>query len=152
MRRGHRLMRGPGQMGSREEGWPVAKRGSTSSDVEIVPALRRGEPEAFGLFVERFHRILLDYARRAGLPPLERDEFASELLDDVALHIMTRTTPLPDNPRMYLLSAFRHKLLNAKRARGRRGRVVSEAVRDAYADCDFALAADAAAGSSEGSL
>src|SRR4051812_45653765 len=145
-------MRGPGRGGSTEERWPVASRGSTTSDVEIVAALRRGEPDAFRLFVARFHRILLDYPRRAGLPPLERDEFVSELLDDVALHVMTRTAPLPNNPRMYLLSAFRHKLLNAKRARGRRGRVVSEAVRDAYADCDFALAADAAAGSSEGSL
>lgn len=145
-------MRGPGQAGDREERWPVAQRGSTPSDVEIVAALRRGEADAYRVFVERFHRILLDYARRAGLAPLERDEFVSELLDDVALHVMTRTGPLPDNPRMYLLSAFRHKLLNAKRARVRRGRVVSEATRDAYADVDFAHAADVAAGCSESSM
>ena len=145
-------MRRPGQVGGTEEGWPVAQRGSTMSDVEILAAMRRGEPGAFALFVERHHRILLDYARRAGLAETERDEFVGDLLDDVALHVMTRTTPLPDNPRLYLLSAFRHKLLNSKRARGRRTRVVSEAVRDAYADCDFANAADVAAGSSEGNL
>jgi RNA polymerase sigma factor (sigma-70 family) len=120
-----------------------------ASDYEIVVAMRRGEAAAFEQFVERFHRILLDYARRAGVPGADRDELVSELLDDVALQLMTRSTPLPQNPRMYLLAAFRNKLLNRKRARGRRNRVVSEAVRDAYADCDFADGADAAAGCSE---
>lgn len=145
-------MHGRERVDRAEEGWPVTKRGSTMADAEVLDAMRRGESGAYTQFVERHHRFLLDYARRAGLAPHERDEFVSELLDDVALHIMTRTAPLPDDPRLYLLSAFRHKLLNSKRARGRRGRVVSEAVRDAYADLDFAYGADAAAGCSEGSL
>ncbi|MDB4881332.1 MAG: hypothetical protein JWL95_98 [Gemmatimonadetes bacterium] len=145
-------MRRPGQVGATEDGRPVAHGGSTLSDVEVIAAMRRSEPGAFALFVERHHRILLDYARRAGLRGIERDELVAELLDDVALHFMTRDTPLPDSPRMYLLSAFRHKLLNSKRARARRGRMVSEAVRDTYADCDFAHTGDAAAGSSEGNV
>jgi len=117
-------------------------------DYDIVVAMRRGEALAFERFVERFHRILLDYARRAGVAPTERDELVSELLDDVAIQLMTRSTPLPQNPRMYLLSALRHKLLNRKRGRERRHRVVSEAARAAYADRDLATG-EAAAGCSE---
>ena len=89
-------------------------------DYDIVAAMRRGESASFEQFVERFHRILLDYARRAGVPPTERDELVGELLDDVAIQLMTRSAPLPQNPRMYLLSALRHRLLNRKRGRERR--------------------------------
>jgi RNA polymerase sigma factor (sigma-70 family) len=103
-------------------------------DYDIVAAMRRGESASFEQFVERFHRILLDYARRAGVPPMERDELVGELLDDVAIQLMTRSSPLPQNPRMYLLSALRHRLLNRKRGRERRQRVVSEAARAAFGD------------------
>ena len=105
----------------------------TMKDYDIVVAMRRGEAVAFERYIERFHRILLDYARRSGVPASERDELVSELLDDVAIQLMTRSAPLPQNPRMYLLSALRHKLLNRKRGSERRRRVVSEAARAAYA-------------------
>jgi RNA polymerase sigma factor (sigma-70 family) len=124
---------------------------SALRDHDIVVAMRRGEPAAFEWFVERFHRIVLDYARRAGVADaLERDELVSELLDDVAMQLMTRTGPLPQNPRLYLLSAFRHKLLNRKRARERRERMVAEAARAAYA-CD-GVDGEGAAGCSEAML
>jgi len=121
-------------------------------DVELVAAMRRGEPRAIERFIERHHRLLLDYARRAGLPAEERDEFVSDLLDDVALQLITRDAPPPDNPRLYLLAALRHKLLNTKRARERRNRVVSEAVRDVSVDCDFAYGSDVAASASEATM
>ena len=105
-----------------------------TKDYDIVVAMRRGESAAFEQFVERFHRILLDYARRAGVPDMERDELVGELLDDVAIQLMTRSAPLPQNPRMYLLSALRHRLLNRKRDRERRQRVVSEAARAVFGD------------------
>jgi DNA-directed RNA polymerase specialized sigma24 family protein len=117
-------------------------------DYDIVVAMRRGEPAAFEQYLERFHRILLDYARRAGVAPSERDELVSELLDDVAIQLITRSGPLPQNPRMYLLSALRHRLLNRKRGRERRRRVVSEAARASYAGRDPA-ASESAAGCSE---
>ena len=122
--------------------------GDGGSDYSIIAAMRRGEAEAFEQYVERFHRILLDYARRAGVPPTERDELVSELLDDVAIQLMTRSAPLPQNPRMYLLSALRHKLLNRKRGSERRRRMVSEAARAAYGDRDPA-GGETAAGCSE---
>ena len=121
--------------------------GSTR-DYDIVAAMRRGESASFVQFVERFHHILLDYARRAGVPAAERDELVSELLDDVAIQLMTRSGPLPQNPRMYLLSALRHRLLNRKRSRDRRQRVVSEAARAAYGDAQTG-ARESAAGCSE---
>jgi DNA-directed RNA polymerase specialized sigma24 family protein len=121
--------------------------GSTR-DYDIVAAMHRGESASFAQFVERFHHILLDYARRAGVAAAERDELVSELLDDVAIQLMTRSGPPPQNPRMYLLSALRHKLLNRKRGSERRRRVVSEAARAAYADGDRA-AGESAAGCSE---
>jgi DNA-directed RNA polymerase specialized sigma24 family protein len=119
----------------------------TKKDYEIVVAMRRGEAVAFERYIERFHRILLDYARRAGVAASERDEMVSELLDDVAIQLMTRSAPLPQNPRMYLLSALRHKLLNRKRGSERRRRVVSEAARAAYGD--GAHSGESAAGCSE---
>src|SRR5215207_1078808 len=118
-------------------------------DYDIVVAMRRGEALAFECFIERFHRILLDYARRAGVAPAERDELVSELLDDVAIQLMTRSAPLPQNPRMYLLSALRHKLLNRKRGSERRRRMVSEAARAAYGGNRDAAAGEMAAGCSE---
>ena len=121
--------------------------GSTR-DYDIVAAMHRGESASFVQFVERFHPILLDYARRAGVSAAERDELVSELLDDVAIQLMTRSAPLPQNPRMYLLSALRHRLLNRKRGRERRQRVVAEAARAAYGDVP-ADSRESAAGCSE---
>ena len=126
----------------------MRKAGDAVKDYDIVVAMRRGEAVAFEHYIERFHRILLDYARRAGVAASERDEMVSELLDDVAIQLITRSAPLPQNPRMYLLAALRHKLLNRKRGSERRRRVVSEAARAAYADRDPA-AGESAAGCSE---
>jgi RNA polymerase sigma factor (sigma-70 family) len=125
---------------------------ATSHDRELLIAVQRGDARAFARFIERYHRLLLEYARRAGVPSGDRDELVGELLDDVALHLMTRGAALPENPRHYLLSAFRHRLLNSKRARGRRDRVVSEAVREGYGDYDAAAGGNAAAGCSEASI
>jgi len=121
---------------------------ASTKDYDIVAAMRRGDSASFTRFVERFHHILLDYARRAGVSASERDELVSELLDDVAIQLMTRTAPLPQHPRMYLLSALRHRMLNRKRSRERRQRVVSEAARAAYGDAP-ADARESAVGCSE---
>ena len=48
------------------------------------------------------------------MPAVERDELVGELLDDVAIQLMTRSGPLPQNPRMYLLSALRHRIADVK--------------------------------------
>lgn len=120
--------------------------GAALRDDEIVAGMRRGEPAAFTCFVERHHRLLLDYARRAGVADAgERDELVTELLDDVAMQLLTRSGALPRNVRHYLLAAFRHKLLNRKRARERRRRAVAEAT------ATYAAEDQRAAGCSEAS-
>ena len=130
--------------------WTSSMREASGAvkDYDIIVAMRRGEAVAFERYIERFHRILLDYARRAGVAPSERDELVSELLDDVAIQLVSRGGPLPQNPRMYLLRALRHKLLNRKRGSERRRRLVSEAARASYGDHDPA-AGESAAGCSE---
>ena len=142
-----------------DAGSPEGSRGDARAvpdgigpDRELVAAMQRGDVGSFARFIERYHRLLLDYARRAGVPITDRDELVGELLDDVALQLMTRGATLPENPRRYLLSALRHRLLNSKRARGRRDRVVREAVRDAYGDFDPLRDAHVAAGCSEASV
>lgn len=119
-------------------------------DLEILTAMRSGNPSAYEAFIARFHRLLLDYARKAALRGAERDEFVDELLDDIALQFMTPDSPLPQNPRMYVIAAFRHKFLNLKRGRGRRERVIREAVQEAAATYEFADDGQVVAGCSEG--
>lgn len=149
-------MRRPGPQGRDEDKYPLGRKAGAGAskdatrDVDIIAALRRGESSAYEAFISRFHRVLLEYARRGGVRSADRDEFVEDLLDDVALQFMTPSTPLPQSPRMYVITAFRNKLLNLKRARGRRERMVCEAVRDAVDDCDFANTADVMAGCSEG--
>ena len=142
-----------------EERWPEGRRTSAplapkvaSADHGLLAALQSGEAGAFARFIERYHRLLLDYARRAGVPSTDRDELVGELLNDVALQLMTRGGALPESPRQYLLSALRHRLLNAKRARGRRERVVREAAHDAYGDYDASSGTGAAVGCSEANV
>src|SRR5437764_4174900 len=128
------------------DGWATVERSvGPTKDYDILVAMRRGESASFERFVERFHHILLDYARRAGVPAIERDELVGELLDDVAIQLMTRSAPLPQNPRMYLLSALRHRLLNRKRGRERRQRVVAEAAHAAFGDAPAGRGESAAA-------
>jgi RNA polymerase sigma factor (sigma-70 family) len=153
-------MERPGQRDEKGASWPVAEGIDTTgiddegrtTDAEIVAGMRRGETRAVERFIGRHHRLLLDYARRAGLPSDERDAVVGELLEDVAMQLMTQNAPLPTNLRLYLLTALRNRLVNWKRARERRNRVVSEAARDSYADCDFAQHGDVAAGSSQANV
>jgi RNA polymerase sigma factor (sigma-70 family) len=120
-----------------------------SSDVDLVIRLRTGAPVAFEQFVDRFHPVLLDYARRAGVDQPERDELVSDVLSDVALHFLTPGVGTPRNPRMYLITAFRNRLINGKRGHARREHHHATAVREAALDSDYADDGDAAAGCSE---
>src|SRR5215208_3384159 len=83
MRKAGRPGGGSGATGGGGE-WTVERRDPASDvaaaapkDYDIVVAMRRGEAVAFEQFVARFHRVLLDYARRAGVAPMDRDELVS---------------------------------------------------------------------------
>ena len=128
-------------------GAPATRAAAT--DYDLVVALVDGGASAFERFVERFHRILFEYARREGVRPSESDELVSETLGDVAMRFMTARAALPRNPRMYLLAAFRRRLINHRRSHLRRQRVVAEAARDAMGDCVYADESDVVVGCSE---
>lgn len=110
-----------------DDGVETSGRDSDANDAALVASMRRGDPRAYEAFLERFHRVLLDYARRGGVTSADRDEFVEQLLDDLAMEFMMPGRSVPRNPRMYVLSAFRKKLLNLKRARGRRERAIRDA-------------------------
>lgn len=147
--------------GSREAGdderrrsaWDASTRSALDAenarDRELLASLRRGDSPAFEAYVERFHRLLLDYARRSGVSSADEDELVEQLLNDVALQIMMPGAQVPASPRMYLLRALRNRLLNTKRARGRRERVVREASEEISAHCGDSDV-ERAAGCSEG--
>jgi RNA polymerase sigma factor (sigma-70 family) len=111
--------------------------------------MRTGAPAAFEAFVERFHRVLLDYARRAGVDEPDRDELVGDVLSDVALHFLTPGTAVPGNPRMYLIAAFRNNLFNKRRGRARREKAHSGMLREAAVDSEYADDGEVAAGCSE---
>lgn len=126
----------PGRRGPRRDdqkrtvgndGLETSGRDSDANDAALVASMRRGDPRACEAFLERFHRVLLDYARRGGVTSADRDEFVEQLLDDLAMEFMMPGRALPSNPRMYVLAAFRKKLLNLKRARGRLERAIRNA-------------------------
>lgn len=129
----------------REEGEPL-------DDVALVVRMRAGAPRAFEHYVERFHRVLLDYARRAGVDAHRRDEFVRDVLSDTALHFLAPGSPVPNNPRMYLIAAFRNKLLNGKRDRARREKALGGALREVALDSDYVDPGNAAAGCSEAAV
>jgi RNA polymerase sigma factor (sigma-70 family) len=135
--------------GSAESNAIASLSQSESGDVDLVIRMRTGAAVAFEQFVERFHPVLLDYARRAGVDQPERDELVSDVLSDVALHFLTPGIGTPRNPRMYLITAFRNRLLNGRRGHMRREHHHATAVREAALDSDYADDGDAAAGCSE---
>jgi RNA polymerase sigma factor (sigma-70 family) len=114
--------------------------------------MRTGAPAAFEEFVERFHPVLLNYARRAAVGRSERDELVSDVLSDVALELLTPGIRTPRNPRMYLIGAFRHRLLNRERGHARRDRHQSGALQDAVLDSEYADEGEMVAGCSEGAV
>lgn len=109
----------------------TAPPGKSLHDAQILAAMQRGDAASYEAFVERFHRLLLDYARRAGMQGGDSDDFVDELLNDIAMQFMTPGAPIPEHPRMYVIAAFRHKFLNHIRGRDRRERAVHAAVREA---------------------
>lgn len=117
----------------------------------LLEALRRGEAAAFRAFVDRYHRLLLRYAQRAGLDGGAADELVQTVLDDAAIDFMRPDAVLPDDVAVNLIARFRNFLLNTKRADGRRERRTADAARLAC-DPDVGAEGDAVALCSEQAL
>ena len=143
--------RGPHRIGPRAGAAPAKPKaaGTEEADVDIVRRMRTGSASAFEAFVERFHPVLLDYGRRAGVPRGKREELACDVLTRVALDLLTSGRPTPRNPRVYLIVAFRNRLFHYNRDHARRDRHITTLMRDAALDFEYADEREVAAGLSD---
>jgi RNA polymerase sigma factor (sigma-70 family) len=101
---------------------------------ELVEAMRRGEVGAIREFLIRFGPLLLERARRAGIPAAEREAYVTEVLSDAATGLVTDGARVPRSLAAYLATALRHRFLNAERARERRERLMGEAASDSHVE------------------
>jgi RNA polymerase sigma factor (sigma-70 family) len=92
--------------------------------------MRRGEAAAFAEFVERYQRLLLHYARRAGLRGDDADELVITVLGDAAVAFVEPGARMPNDVALYLIGCFRNRLLNERRDGERRARRVAEVSTD----------------------
>jgi RNA polymerase sigma factor (sigma-70 family) len=103
-------------------------------ETALISALRRGDGGAIRAFIDRFHRLLLSYARRAMQIDPDAELLAEEVLADVIITLTTTDAVTPTHLAGYVLGAFRHRLLNARRARLRRERVERAAMESVDAE------------------
>lgn len=121
---------GSGGAGSGEAGGRARRSGGgvrRDDGRSLVLAMRRGEAAAFTAFVERYQRLLLHYAARAGLRGGDADELVTTVLGDAVIAFLEPRARMPDDVAFYLIGCFRHRMLNERRDGERRARRVREA-------------------------
>lgn len=100
------------------------------SDRELVLAMRRDARGAIEEFMRRFHRLLLSYARRAGLSTADGDALVYEILEDAAIELSSPGAEMPEHVAASLVRRFRNRLLKLRRSTERYERHVREAAID----------------------
>lgn len=118
----------------------------------IVAGMKRGEPGAFRAFVERYQRLLLHYARRAGIRGADADELVSTVIGDAAVSLLQEGTRAPGDVALYVIGAFRHRLFYEQRGEERRERLVRESLVEPAGEGDepVALCSESALRASQG--
>jgi DNA-directed RNA polymerase specialized sigma24 family protein len=97
----------------------VSGRRSAMGDPALVAALRCEDEGAVREFYLRFRPMLRRAAGRLGVDPGERDTVVDDCLADVAVHLITSSTPPPRSLPAYLARSLRNRVLNGARARAR---------------------------------
>ena len=82
--------------------------------------MRHDEALAIREFYRRFAPVLWKLARQAHVQPALRDDVVTDCLSDAAIHLMQATAAVPVNLTGYLVTMFRHRLANDRRATKRR--------------------------------
>ena len=90
------------------------------ADQELLQRMRRDDDVAIREFYRRFTPVLWKVARQEHVQPALRDDVVTDCLSDSAIHFMHATAAVPANLTGYLVSAFRHRLANDRRATERR--------------------------------
>lgn len=150
----------PGDGDDPRRGAPDATEGE---DRAAFAAVERREPGAIETFVRRFHPAVLAAARRVGIPPARRDEFAGDVLADVArrlaLEDATSESPLRaaswSSPRAYLAGCVQKRYAEERRqwtARQQHEEALAREGRPHYEGAVAASCSEAALRDSEGPL
>ena len=98
------------------------------SDQELLQHMRRDDEAAIREFYRRFAPVLWRIARQAQVQPALREDVVTDCLSDAAIHFMQATVGIPQNLSGYLVSTFRHRLANDRRATERRTAVGAAAL------------------------
>ena len=94
----------------------VSGRRPAMGDAALVAALRCEDEGALREFYLRFRPMLVRAAGRLGVDPGERDTLVDDCLADVAVHLITSSTPPPRSLPAYLARSLRNRVLNGARA------------------------------------
>ena len=85
----------------------------------LLASIHREEPRAIKELFVLYAPLLRDQARRMSIPPDERDEFVTTLLDDVVLHLIEHQLT-PRHLARYFVAALRNRARNRHRNLERR--------------------------------
>jgi RNA polymerase sigma factor (sigma-70 family) len=118
--------------------------GEEWDDEALLDAIERGSHAAYAAFLDRYHGLLLRYARRARFPESACEEVIGDVLADAIMALMAKGTRRPSLVSAYVIGCFRHRMLNEARTLRRRARHVREAAERA-ADPDADADAEASA-------
>src|SRR2546423_1777477 len=97
-----------------EHGRRRAMRACT--DAQLVAAMREGVAEAWTEFDARFRPLLETFARRIHIPTWEWSTCIIEVLDDVAIRLVTHNEAVPSSLSGYLVRAVRYRYLKLERS------------------------------------
>ena len=84
-------------------------------DAAVVAAVRRGDTEAIDEFLERFQEVVMSQAKLLRVPPVDWRSWTSDLLCDVVVGLINRTSASPRSIVAYLITAARNKHRAAQR-------------------------------------
>jgi RNA polymerase sigma factor (sigma-70 family) len=110
----------------RRRGHEHSHRRDELPDADLVLAMRRHESDAFHEFFARHAPMLELLAGTRRVPRAEREALVTEFLDDVAMRLVSHTTPVPRSLAAYLVVSFRRWHLNRVRDARRREELGAE--------------------------
>ena len=118
-------MRGRGDEGGRRGG-RGSGRYERMETKALVRLMREGDHLALHEFVRRYRGLLVSYSERFGLLGDEARSLATDVLEDVALHLMDHPDKIPGSMDAYIVASFRNHVLRSRRDATRAGRPQTE--------------------------
>lgn len=102
-----------------EDDEPAIASSRFPTSARLLAAIHRCDERAIAELFLLYAPLLRDQARRMSIPPDERDEFVTTVLDDVVLHLI-ESRIAPRHLTRYLVAALRNRARNHHRDSARR--------------------------------